>query len=42
MAIGAGRTAAPLDEDSPFNLGNLKLPYCHAKRAAEELAAFRT
>jgi dihydroflavonol-4-reductase len=38
VAIGASRTRAVLNEDSPFNLGRVKLAYVQAKRAAEELA----
>jgi dihydroflavonol-4-reductase len=37
VAVGASRTGAVLDEDSPFNLGHVKLAYVQAKRAAEEL-----
>ncbi len=38
MAVGAAPNGERLDEQSPFNLGRMKIPYCHAKRAAEELA----
>jgi dihydroflavonol-4-reductase len=38
MAVGATRDGAVLDEWSPYNLARLKLPYCQAKRAAEDLA----
>ena len=38
VAVGASRTPAVLDEDSPFNLSHVKLAYVHAKRAAEQLA----
>jgi len=38
VAVGASRRGRELNEDSPFNLTNIDLPYCHAKRAAEEMA----
>lgn len=38
VAVGAARRGRELSEDSPFNLTNIDMPYCHAKRAAEELA----
>lgn len=38
VAIGASRLAKVLDEESAFNLKNVKLAYVQAKRAAEELA----
>jgi dihydroflavonol-4-reductase len=38
VAVGTSRTVAVLDEDAPFNLSEEKLPYIHAKRAAEQLA----
>jgi dihydroflavonol-4-reductase len=38
VTIGATRDGNPLDEDTPFDLDRLDLPYVHAKRAAECLA----
>jgi dihydroflavonol-4-reductase len=38
VAVGASRTGQVLDEDSPFNLAGVNLPYIQAKRAAEGLA----
>jgi dihydroflavonol-4-reductase len=38
VTIGASRTGELLDEDSGFNLGNVRVDYLHAKRAAEQLA----
>jgi dihydroflavonol-4-reductase len=38
VAVGATRTGEPLDEDSPFPLGRLRVAYVQTKRAAEELA----
>ena len=38
VAVGASRSRQVLNEDSPFNLRELKLAYVQAKRAAEELA----
>lgn len=38
VAVGASRRARELTEEDLFNLTNIDLPYCHAKRAAEELA----
>lgn len=41
VAVGASRSVEELTEDHAFNLAHLKLPYCHAKRAAEELVLSR-
>jgi dihydroflavonol-4-reductase len=38
VAVGASPTGGVLNEDSPFNLTQVKLAYVQAKRAAEELA----
>ena len=38
VAVGASPTGEVLTEESPFNLGGVKLDYVQAKRAAEELA----
>jgi dihydroflavonol-4-reductase len=38
VAVGASRRREVLTEESPFNLGKVKLVYVQAKRAAEELA----
>jgi dihydroflavonol-4-reductase len=38
VAVGASRSGDVLNEESPFNLGGVKLAYVQAKRAAEELA----
>jgi dihydroflavonol-4-reductase len=38
VAVGASRQPAALDEDSPFTLHHLAVPYVHAKRLAEGLA----
>ncbi|HEX3148758.1 MAG TPA: NAD-dependent epimerase/dehydratase family protein [Gemmataceae bacterium] len=38
VAVGASRHREILNEDSPFNLGHVKIAYVQAKRAAEELA----
>src|SRR5205085_7315411 len=38
VAIGASRDGTPLDEDAPFNLDRLAIPYVHAKRKAEQEA----
>lgn len=38
VTIGASRTGDVLTEDSPFNLGRVRVDYIHAKRAAEQLA----
>ena len=38
VAVGASPTGEVLNEDSPFNLGGVRLAYVQAKRAAEELA----
>jgi dihydroflavonol-4-reductase len=35
VAVGATRNGTPLDEDAPFDLDRLGVPYVHAKRAAE-------
>ena len=35
FAMGAGTREKPADENIKFNLGNLKIPYFRAKRAAE-------
>lgn len=37
VAVGASPTGELFDEDSPFNLQRIALPYVHAKRGAEEL-----
>jgi dihydroflavonol-4-reductase len=42
VAVGAGRDAAPLDEEAPFNLRDLRVAYVHAKRGAEEIALAAT
>jgi dihydroflavonol-4-reductase len=38
VAVGAGRRAERLDEESPFNLDRFPVAYVRAKRAAERLA----
>lgn len=38
VAIAAARPGVPVTEETPFNLDGVKLPYVHAKRAAEALA----
>lgn len=38
VAVGANRDRQALSEDSPFELGRLRVDYVHAKRAAEEVA----
>jgi dihydroflavonol-4-reductase len=38
VAVGASRAGSPLDEDSPFNLRELRVDYVQAKREAEEAA----
>src|SRR5262249_39013761 len=38
VAVAASRSRNPLTEESAFNLGQLKIAYVQAKRAAEELA----
>lgn len=38
VAVGASRSGAVLNEDSPFNLDKSKIAYVRAKRAAEEVA----
>jgi dihydroflavonol-4-reductase len=38
VAVGATRTGEPLDEDSPFPLGRLRVDYVRTKRASEETA----
>jgi dihydroflavonol-4-reductase len=38
VAVGASRSQELLDENSPFELEGCGLPYCEAKREAEELA----
>lgn len=38
VTIGATRHAEPLDEDHPFDLAALNVPYIHAKREAERVA----
>ncbi len=42
VTVGASASNEELIEESPFNLGSLDLPYCHAKRVAEELALSAT
>jgi dihydroflavonol-4-reductase len=38
VAVGAASEGVPVTEETPFNLDGVKLPYVHAKRAAEGVA----
>ena len=38
VAVGAADGDVPVNEETPFNLEGVRLPYVHAKRAAEGLA----
>ncbi len=38
VAVAASRQGKPVNEDTPFNLSRVDLPYVHSKRAAEKLA----
>ena len=37
VAVGASAHGEVMDEETPFNLANIRMDYVHAKRAAEEL-----
>lgn len=41
VAVGAGRQGEILNEDSPFNLGDLNVDYVRTKRQSEEVALSR-